>query len=79
MNVDNKILKIIFYLPGFEHTNYAIVNFPDDVNKRDKKSTFTFASANALLGVEIIGKFQNMELVRILLILCEKFSKYSSS
>jgi hypothetical protein len=54
------VLKPLFQT-GFQHTDYAIVSFSDE--PKPDKSIFTFATSNALLGVEIMGKFQNMDIV----------------
>ena len=60
-----------FFWLVFEHTDYAVVNFSPESNRTEKpptsKSVYTFATANTLLGVEILGKFQNMDLVKIIL------------
>ena len=60
-----------FFWLVFEHTDYAVVNFSPESNRTEKpptsKSVYTFATANTLLGVEIMGKFQNMDLVKIIL------------
>ena len=47
----------------FEHTNFAVVNLEPSREKPAGKSIFTFVSSNMLLGAEIMGKFQNMDLV----------------
>ena len=45
-------------------TPYAIVSFEDSEEKPpEPKSNYTFVSANLLLGVESLGKFQNMPFV----------------
>ena len=51
------------FLLVFEHTNYAIVNLEPSQKQPAGKSIFTFVSSNMLLGAEIMGKFQNMDLV----------------
>jgi len=45
------IYKRILLL-GFEHTDFAIVNFPSTIKRKFKSSVFTFASGNLILGVE---------------------------
>ena len=50
-------------VPVFEHTNFAVVNLDNSPKKPAEKSIFTFVSSNVLLGAEIMGKFQNMDLV----------------
>jgi len=47
---------------GTQHTNFTVVNFKSN-QEIPRKDVYTFASANLLLGIEIIGKFQNMGLV----------------
>lgn len=52
----------VFHIP-----DYAIVSFPEENVKSGagvgSKSQFTFVSANLLLGIESVGKFQNMPFV----------------
>jgi len=53
----------VFHIPDF-----AIVSLSDENSKLDEggsslKSRATFVSANLLLGVESLGKFQNMPFV----------------
>ena len=52
----------MFHVPDF-----AIVSYPDDKTgcdpKEENKSKYTFVSANLLLGIESLGKFQNMPFV----------------
>ena len=52
-------LFLVFYIP-----DYAIVSFPNNEKfQAGSKSQVTFVSANLLLGIESLGKFQNMPFV----------------
>lgn len=55
----------VFHVP-----DYAILSYPDEPNKSpsnhnldESKSRYTFVTANLLLGIESLGKFQNMPFV----------------
>ena len=52
---------LIFFLV-FEVPPYAVVSFEDSA-KSNPNSKYTFVSANLLLGIESLGKFQNMPFV----------------
>ena len=55
----------MFHVPA-----YAILSYPDEPKKSpsnhnldESKSRYTFVTANLLLGIESLGKFQNMPFV----------------
>ena len=59
-----------FYFSVFHVPDYAILSYPDEPNKSpsnhnldESKSRYTFVTANLLLGIESLGKFQNMPFV----------------
>ena len=54
----------------FHVPDYAILSYPDEPKKSpsnpnldEVKSRYTFVTANLLLGIESLGKFQNMPFV----------------
>ena len=46
----------------FNVPDYAVLSYPED-RAEETKSKYTFVSANLLLGIEYMGKFQNMPFV----------------
>ena len=68
-----------FCISVFHIPDYAIVSFPEENVKSGagvgSKSQFTFVSANLLLGIESVGKFQNMPFVYNRLSKCSKIQR----
>ena len=59
---------LVLFFSVFHIPDFAIVSLSDENSKLDEggsslKSRATFVSANLLLGVESLGKFQNMPFV----------------
>ena len=59
---------MLLYFSVFHVPDFAILSYSDEPNKSPSnptldKSRYTFVTANLLLGIESLGKFQNMPFV----------------